>query len=59
MIADIIEKIGNCLPVWFCLFFKNFLKKNENIIAKIKLQVTTEKPSLKIGAGEYNPRFDK
>ena len=59
MIAEIIEKIGNCFPVWFCLFFKNLLKKNENITAKTKLQITIEKPSLKIGAGEYNPRLDK
>ena len=36
-----------------------FLKKNEKTTAKIKLQVTIENPSLKIGAGEYSPRLDK
>ena len=40
-------------------FFKYLLKKNEKTTANIKLHVTIENPSLKIGAGEYSPRLDK
>ena len=51
--------MGYCLPVISCFFFKNFFKKKVKIIIAIKLPITTENPSLKIGAGEKRPLFDK
>ena len=59
IIALFIKKIGYCLPVCSCLFFKKRFSKIEKINAKIKLQRTIEKPSLNIGEGENKPLLVK
>ena len=57
--AELIRKVGYCLPDISCFFFKNFLRTNEKTTAIKKLISTNEKPSWNIGAGENKPLFDK
>ena len=55
-----VKKIGNCLPVIFCLLFAQIFKKIINNIEKIPTNKIELKPASGIGFGRNNPlRFRK